>query len=118
ETALDSLLEMLIIAFFLFVGFEWTTNSANTSRKAAGDIPKVLTASIAVLVVYYFLFSVSMQVYLNHDTAHHSMTPHVSMATYSLGESGSFLIFVLSSLAVLSSFNVGLIGATRLIYAV
>src|SRR5690606_30857353 len=76
------------------------------------------TASIAVLVVYYFLFSVSMQAYLNHDTAHHSMTPHVSMATYSLGESGSFLIFVLSSLAVLSSFNVGLIGATRLIYAV
>lgn len=113
-----SLLEMLIVAFFLFVGFEWITNSANTSRKAAEDIPKVLTLSIIVLVVYYFLFSIAMQAYLSRGFALNAATPHVSMASILLGDYATYLIFLLSSLAVLTSFNVGLMGATRLVYAV
>lgn len=113
-----SLLEMIIVAFFLFVGFEWITNSANTSRKAAEDIPKVLTLSIIVLVVYYFLFSIAMQAYLSRGFVLNVASPHVSMASILLGDYATYLVFLLSSLAVLTSFNVGLMGATRLVYAV
>jgi ethanolamine permease len=106
----------IVSAFFLFVGFEWVTSSQPPSRKAAAQLPRVLLVAVVVLGGVYLLFSAAALLQLSSGQLAATRTPQLVMARLSWGDGGGWAMLVMSTAAVLMSFNAGVLGASRLVY--
>ena len=106
----------IISAFFLFVGFEWVTSVQPSSRGAAAQLPWVLLASITLLGCVYLTFSLAAVVNFSHSEWMSTDKPQMLLAKKLWGEAGVSIMLVVSTCAVLTAFNAGVLGAARLLY--
>jgi amino acid transporter len=113
---LDALPTAIVSAFFLFVGFEWVTSSQPPSRKAAAQLPRVLLVAVALLGGVYLLFASAALLQLSPEQLAGTRTPQLVMAARLWGPAGGWAMLLLSTAAVLMSFNAGVLGAARLVY--
>lgn len=107
----------IVSAFFLFVGFEWVTSAQSSSRSAAKQLPWVLLASILLLGCVYLLFSLGAMANLSQAEWASSDKPQMLLAAKLWGTGGTWFMLAMSTCAVLTAFNAGVLGAARLLYA-
>jgi APA family basic amino acid/polyamine antiporter len=117
ERPIGGLPEAVISAFFLFVGFEWVTSAQQPSRRSANQLPRVMVVSVLLLGFVYGSAALAMILNLDFNTLGTVDSPQMLLALKLWGISGSWVMLGVSALAVLTSFNAGVLGASRLIYS-
>lgn len=102
-------------ALFLFVGFEWVVSSVDNPEQCKEALPKAMERAILLLVTVYSLIALSFLTALPGE----ALTGAVPQLSWGLAEgkqAGLVAMCVLSILATVTSFNSGILGASRLIY--
>jgi amino acid transporter len=105
------------MAVFLFVGFEWITPLGLSPRSYQRRIPLSMPVAIAVALVAYSSFAVGLGSQLPRESIVSSLIPQAPYLARLIGDSGLYWAGVISALATFSTFNAGVMGSARLIYA-
>jgi ethanolamine permease len=103
-------------AVFLFIGFEWVTPLGRNPRAYQWLVPLSMLLAIACLVVVYAIFAAGMGRHLTPGVLAGNPIPQITLGAALYGDPGRYGLAVVSLLAMLTSFNAGLMGASRLIY--
>ena len=106
------------LTVFLFMGFEWVTPVGLRPDAYARKIPWAMLAAVGVLFVAYAIFLVGIGATLPRSAFEDQLIPQVPFFTDVLGDSGRYLAGVLSLSAIVSTFNAGMMSASRLVFAV
>lgn len=106
------------MAIFLYVGFEWVTPLGLRPSAYERAIPRAMLTAIALNVVACGLFAFGMSANLAREAIAATPIPHVPYLTALLGRTGTWLAVGISSLACISTFNAGIMGSSRLIFAI
>lgn len=107
----------LALALFLFIGFEWVTPLARRRTAYTRLIPLSMLLAIALLGSVYMVFAIALGEAYGGVHVVGSSLPHLELSVKVLGSSGRVVAVVLSYLAFSSTFNVGLMSAAKLVYA-
>lgn len=102
------------LCFFLFTGFEWVTPLGRSPQAYRRLIPMAMLGAVTALGIVYALFGLAIA----HSGGGEGPAPHVVVARDAFGAAGVPLAITLSLLAVFTSFNAGILGASRLIYGI
>lgn len=107
------------LSVFLFVGFEWITPLAEEAEDVERGIPRAMPIAILLLTGSYALFTLVMSLYVPVErlAAPGSVTPHLQFATALGGPAMLAVMGVVSVLATVTSFNAGIMGTSRMAYA-
>lgn len=105
------------MAFFLFVGFEWVTPLGRSPAAYRRLIPASMLLSVGLLAAMYALFAAAVGVWIGSKEAASGPAPQMLLGAALFNHGGIGLMLLLSTLAMVSSFNAGLMGASRLIYS-
>ncbi len=105
------------MAVYLFIGFEWITMLGMRPDSYKRTIPLSMPLAIATNVVAYSLCAFGFWRLLPHAAIVAGTTPQVPYFTALLGPTGPYLALGISFLAIFSTFNAGVMGGSRLIYA-
>jgi len=105
------------MAVYLFIGFEWITMLGMRPDSYKRTIPLSMPLAIATNVVAYSLCAFGFWRMLPHATIVAGTTPQIPYFTALLGPAGPYLALGISFLAIFSTFNAGVMGGSRLIYA-
>lgn len=103
------------LAVFLFMGFEWVTPLGLRPDSYQRRIPLSMPLAIGALVLTYLFFGAGLAANLPRGTIATDLTPQVPYFTAVLGDAGVQLAGLLSLTAIVSTFNAGLMGGSRLI---
>jgi ethanolamine permease len=106
------------LTVFLFMGFEWVTPVGLRPDAYRRKVPWAMPVAVAVLFVAYSLFLLGIGATLPRSAFEDELIPQVPFFTDVLGDAGKYLAGVLSLSAIVSTFNAGMMSASRLIYAV
>jgi len=105
------------MGFFLFVGFEWVTPLGFRPQSYQRVVPYSMFAAIAVTGLVAVLFVIGMAAQFQQEAIVKTPLPQIELAVALFGAKGRIAALVLCTLATLSTFNAGLLGGARLIYA-
>lgn len=109
-------LQAIALAVFLFLGFEWVIGLAEEVRDVR-VLPRGMAWALLVLTVTYGLFHVALVTGVDRGALAGSATPHLLLGQAILGRVGLIGVGLLSALASATSFNAGLLTASRFLYA-
>jgi amino acid transporter len=104
-------------AIFLFVGFEWVVSAVEEVDPEARALPRAMSWSVAALALIYSLLALAFRVGLGHDALASGVTQHLALGAVRLGRPGLLAAAALSTAATVTCFNGGILGASRLCYA-
>lgn len=113
----DDLFNAIPRALFLFIGIEWAIMHVSKHQVFKRILPISLLTGVVVIAALYSNFAAALAHQFEIQTLQGDLLPHLSLAQVMQSESAKFLVIVISLLAVLSSFNVGLSGAARILYS-
>lgn len=104
-------------AVYLFIGFEWVTMMGFSAKSYEHRIPMSMPLAILTNIVAYSIFSLGLatQVPLNKIVA--SPIPQLPYFLQMYGPRGTYVALALSILAIISCFNAGVMGGSRLVHA-
>lgn len=104
-------------AVYLFIGFEWVTMMGFSAKSYEHRIPMSMPLAILTNIVAYSIFSLGLatQVPLNKIVA--SPIPQLPYFLQMYGSRGTYVALALSILAIISCFNAGVMGGSRLVHA-
>jgi ethanolamine permease len=105
------------MAIFLFVGFEWVTPLGKNKKSYENKIPFSMPVGIILNLVVYTLLIIGLSFILSQKEIIKSTIPQMSYSSIVFGRYGLVLALFVSFLAVISTFNAGIMGGARLIYA-
>lgn len=105
------------MSMFLFMGYEWITPVGLRPQAYRKGIPYSMLGTIGILAVTFSLFSLGLSCSLDAGTIAASAIPQVMLLSHALGETGVICAVVISAAAILSTFNAGIMGGSRLINA-
>ena len=105
------------MAMFLYVGFEWVTPLGLRPSAYERAIPRAMLVAIAANTVACALFIFGMAANLPREAVVATSIPQVPYLQSVLGPAGLWLAVGLSCLACMSTFNAGIMGSSRLIFA-
>ncbi len=105
------------IAIFLYIGFEWVTPLGINKDSYKRRIPVSMPLSIWINVIVYSSFCLGIGLLMSSKEISSSTIPQVFYMAKLFGNSGKHIALALSVLAILSTFNAGLLGGSRFIYA-
>ncbi|HEY3364115.1 MAG TPA: APC family permease [Symbiobacteriaceae bacterium] len=108
--------QAIALGVFLYLGFEWVTPLAEEVRDFR-DIPRGMLWSLGILAVVYGLLHVGMMSTVPKDILAASPIPHVLFGQAAFGRAGLLAMAFISALASVTSFNAGLMTASRFLYA-
>jgi len=104
-------------AVYLFVGFEWVTMMGFSAKSYEHKIPISMPLAILTNIVAYCVFSVAMATRMQVGNITVTDIPQISYFVQIFGSRGSLVGLGLSILAIVSCFNAGVMGGSRLIHA-
>ncbi len=105
------------MAIFLYVGFEWVTPLGLRPSAYERPIPMAMLTAILANVVACGLFASGMATTMGRETITATFIPQVPYLGALLGRGGVWLAVGVSCLACISTFNAGIMGSSRLIFA-
>lgn len=117
QTESDDLFNAIPRALFLFIGIEWAIMHVSKHQAFKRILPIALLTAVVVIAALYTNLAAALAHQFEVHTLQGDLLPHLSLARVMQSESAKFLVIVISLLAVLSSFNVGLSGAARILYS-
>jgi len=107
----------IIMAVFLFTGFEWVTLLGFSPKSYERRIPLSMPLAILTNVIAYSVFVFAMSYQLPREIiAGEPHAPQIPFFKHMLGNYGVYIAGGFSLLAVISTFNAGIMGGSRLIY--
>ena len=104
------------MAIFLFIGFEWVTPLGLRPESYRRIIPYCMLAAILINVIAYASFVTGMASQLEVDAIVASSVPQIPYSIKLFGDIGIYFAGGLATLAIFSTFNAGILGASRLIF--
>jgi amino acid transporter len=108
--------QAVVVAVFVYVGFEWvTTNAEEVTRPSI--IPRAMLVAIGVLAVSQGLFVLAMARGLDGDGLA-SAYPQILVAQHALGRIGVALMLAVTALTAVNTFNGGFVTLSRFVYAI
>src|SRR5262249_21975790 len=104
-------------AVYLFIGFEWVTMMGFSAKSYEHRIPLSMPLAILTNIVAYCVFALGLatQVPLGKITA--TSIPQLPYFIQMFGPRGTLVALALSVLAIISCFNAGVMGGSRLVHA-
>ncbi len=111
-----SFAQAVALGVFLYLGFEWVTPLAEEVTDFR-LIPRGMLYGLAILAVVYGLLHVAMVTLVDKAALGATAAPHVLFAEAAFGRAGLIAMAAVSSLASVTSFNAGLMTASRFLYA-
>lgn len=109
-------LQGVALGVFIYVGFEWVTPLAEEVQDARA-IPKGMFLALGLVGVGFGLFTLAMQVLVPAGALQHTVVPQLLMGRAALGVAGFWWMVVVSLTTAMTTFNGGLVAASRFIYA-
>ena len=103
-------------AIYLFIGFEWITPLAEEAEDV-NSLGKAMTIAILTLGISYSLFGTAMIRHVDTASILNSTTPHMEFARILAGRAGILVMGAISVIATFTAFNAGIMGTSRLMYA-
>ncbi|MBM3117044.1 APC family permease [Jeongeupia naejangsanensis] len=116
-TRIDGLLGAVPRALFLFVGIEWAVMHVSRHDAFRRTLPIALIISVATIALLYGTFGAALQKHFVAAELGSLALPHLELARVIASPAALWLATLVGLLAVLSSFNVGLSGAARILYS-
>jgi amino acid transporter len=104
-------------AVYLFIGFEWVTMMGFSAKSYERKIPISMPLAILTNIVAYCVFSLALATRIPVSAITETAIPQLPYFVQIFGPRGSVVGLVLSILAIVSCFNAGVMGGSRLIYA-
>lgn len=104
------------VGVFLFVGFEWVTPLAEEVTKSR-LISRGMLLAIGILSVIYSFFTVAMTTTVPREILVGSPVPQLIYTRTLFGDAGVYLMVLITLAASITTFNAGLIGVSRFMYA-
>ncbi len=104
-------------AVYLFIGFEWVTMMGFSAKSYEHKIPISMPLAILTNIVAYCIFALALATRMPTDTITATAIPQLPYFAQIFGPRGVYLGLALSILAIVSCFNAGVMGGSRLIYA-
>ncbi|HLN65633.1 MAG TPA: APC family permease [Symbiobacteriaceae bacterium] len=108
--------QAVALGVFLYLGFEWVTPLAEEVTDFH-LIPRGMLWSLVILAVVYALLHIGMMTAVPKAELASSPIPHVLFGQAALGRVGMLAMAAVSALASVTSFNAGLMTASRFLYA-
>jgi len=105
------------MAVFLFIGFEWVTPLGFRPSSYERKIPMSMPIAITTNMVTYSFFVIGISSQLTPDRISAVSVPQVPYLVEMFGPSGVYFAGGISLLATFSTFNAGIMGSSRLVYA-
>lgn len=102
-------------ALFLFVGIEWACFDVADTKAFRRDLPRALQLAVVVVAMAYLPLTVALYNRFPADQIARLDLPHLALAADNPWALNATI--VTSLLALITSFNVGLGGAARILYA-
>ncbi len=112
-----TILSVIGLGIFLFIGFEWVTPLGMSPSAYERKIPKAMTFAIGLNFFIYSTFILGIGLNLMPEKISSTSIPQKIFMVLLLGDYGNYIAFFLSILAILSTFNAGLMGGAKLVYA-
>ena len=110
------IISAVAVGVFLFVGFEWVTPLAEEVT-GVHLIAKGMMISLGLLSVAYAVFTVAMADVVPKEALAGASAPQMLFARAVLGDTGVAWMLAVSLAASITTFNAGLISASRFMYA-
>jgi amino acid transporter len=104
-------------AVYLFIGFEWVTMMGFSAKSYEHRIPVSMPLAILTNIVAYCIFSLGLAAQIPVSKITESSIPQLPYFVQMFGSRGTSVALALSILAIISCFNAGVMGGSRLIYA-
>ena len=104
-------------AVYLFIGFEWVTMMGFSAKAYERKIPISMPLAILTNIVAYCIFSLALATRIPVKAITDTAIPQIPYFVQIFGPRGSILGLALSILAIVSCFNAGVMGGSRLIHA-
>ncbi len=104
-------------ALFLFVGFEWVVPLGRSSEAYVSRIPRSMQYAVIINTVMYLVFSAGLMHLFSAEQIASKPYPQLVLAERVFGHSGIYFALALGGLAIVSTFNAGVMGGARLLYA-
>jgi ethanolamine permease len=104
-------------AVYLFIGFEWVTMMGFSAKSYERKIPISMPLAILTNIVAYCIFSLALATRMPVSAVTASAIPQLPYFVQIFGPRGSVVGLALSILAIVSCFNAGVMGGSRLIHA-
>nr|WP_229429909.1 APC family permease [Massilia sp. ZL223] len=104
-------------ALFLFIGVEWAILYVARHESFRRTLPLALVSAVALIALLYGLFGAALQGRFAPGALGSLALPHLELARALDSRIALWLATIVGLLAVLSSFNVGLSGAARILYS-
>lgn len=108
----------LAMAIFLFVGFEWVTPLGFNREAYSRKIPMSMKSAILINGLMYLLLISAFAMAMPSESFLGNTTPQIQFFRELFGPAGHWIAFVISFMAIISTFNAGIMGAARIIYAI
>jgi len=104
-------------AVYLFIGFEWVTMMGFNAKAYERRIPVSMPLAILTNIVAYCIFALALATRVPVEIIKGTAVPQLPYFVQIFGPRGSVVGLVLSILAIVSCFNAGVMGGSRLVYA-
>lgn len=104
-------------AVYLFIGFEWVTMMGFSAKSYEHRIPMSMPLAILTNIVAYCIFSLGLAATIPVSKITASSIPQLPYFVQMFGPRGTSVALALSILAIISCFNAGVMGGSRLIYS-
>ena len=104
-------------ALFLFIGVEWAILYVARHESFRRTLPLALVGAVALIALLYGVFGAALQGRFAPGALGSLALPHLELARALDSQAALWLATIVGLLAVLSSFNVGLSGAARILYS-
>lgn len=116
--AVDPLMftQAVAYAIYLFIGFEWITPLAEETEDVK-SLGKAMTVAIIALAACYSIFGTAVVKHIDTSAIINSTTPHMEFAGLLAGRAGIIIMGAISVIATFTAFNAGIMGTSRLLYA-
>jgi amino acid transporter len=111
------ILEGVGISFFFFIGLEWVTPMGKNPESYRRLLPLSIPAAAILVCLMYGLLAYALGSVFSQDEITTLLLPHVSLGQRLWPSWGTYVVLPLSALAFFTSYNAGLMGAGRMLYA-
>lgn len=106
------------IGVYFFLGFARVSTLGEETVDFEKSIPKAMPIGVSVLGAVFLLVSVAIFLRVPYSQLQNTVVPQILLGEYLLPGGGyAYLIAVISILMTFTAFNAGLLGTSRLVYA-
>lgn len=104
-------------AVYLFIGFEWVTMMGFSAKSYEHRIPLSMPLAILTNIIAYSIFALGLATLLPVNRITESSIPQLPYFVQMFGPRGTYVALALSILAIVSCFNAGVMGGSRLVHS-